>query len=378
VRQAHERSAHAGAPAEAAARQEPPPKCLIIFAEGVAEAVADGEVRARKRRSTALPGCLLRCLLLRTCGCAGLHAGAARRRARRVLRLCRTAHARCWRRRRGVGGQRGAAARLQGRRRLAARGALQGAAVRCRAHVRTFTASRVNERAAARAAPLCCRTLRPCGQLLWKRARARRSCRAQTPPAMTCLPASCVRCSGWRLPLLPAQLLRRHRAVQLTLRCCTCAHAALRRGGSQQRHSQPHWTRWCARYTPARTSSSSCTCSCCWAATAATRLHLRRCCPHTLRTCGRSRALACDLTALLHSACGAACACMRRVRSRSYACRERALLCIHSLDAVVRRDGAARASAVEFVARGARGTVLAEDVLEELAYKCGRSPKFGA
>jgi hypothetical protein len=54
------------------------------------------------------------------------------------------------------------------------------------------------------------------------------------------------------------------------------------------------------------------------------------------------------------------------------------LLCIHSLDAVVRRDGAARASAVEFVARGARGTVLAEDVLEELAYKCGRSPKFGA
>jgi hypothetical protein len=57
---------------------------------------------------------------------------------------------------------------------------------------------------------------------------------------------------------------------------------------------------------------------------------------------------------------------------------EHALLCIHSLDAVVRRDGATQASAAEFRARGARGTVAAEDVLEELAYKLGRAPKFGA
>ena len=57
---------------------------------------------------------------------------------------------------------------------------------------------------------------------------------------------------------------------------------------------------------------------------------------------------------------------------------EHALLCIHSLDGVVRRDGATCAAASEFRARGARGTVAAEDVLEELAYKLGRAPKFGA
>jgi hypothetical protein len=43
--QLHDRSGHRGSAADAAARQEPPPKCLIVFAEGVAEEVERGEVR---------------------------------------------------------------------------------------------------------------------------------------------------------------------------------------------------------------------------------------------------------------------------------------------------------------------------------------------
>ncbi len=58
--------------------------------------------------------------------------------------------------------------------------------------------------------------------------------------------------------------------------------------------------------------------------------------------------------------------------------RERALLCVHSLRGVVRRDEAACAGHAEFVARGARGAVLADDVLVELAFKLGRASKYGA
>ena len=54
------------------------------------------------------------------------------------------------------------------------------------------------------------------------------------------------------------------------------------------------------------------------------------------------------------------------------------MLCVHSLEGVVRRDAAAFADAAEFRARGARGAVLADDVLDELAYKLGRSAKYGA
>lgn len=60
------------------------------------------------------------------------------------------------------------------------------------------------------------------------------------------------------------------------------------------------------------------------------------------------------------------------------AVRQRALLCIHRLGAVVRRDDARRACAAEFEALGARGSILADDVLAEVAYKLGRAPKFGA
>ena len=58
--------------------------------------------------------------------------------------------------------------------------------------------------------------------------------------------------------------------------------------------------------------------------------------------------------------------------------REHALLCVHSLRGVVRRDGAACVDHAEFVAHGARGTVLADDVLVELAFKLGRARKYGA
>ncbi len=60
------------------------------------------------------------------------------------------------------------------------------------------------------------------------------------------------------------------------------------------------------------------------------------------------------------------------------AVQERALLCVHRLEACVRRDDASRVSAAEFVARGARGTILMDDILAEVAYKVGRAPKFGA
>ena len=58
--------------------------------------------------------------------------------------------------------------------------------------------------------------------------------------------------------------------------------------------------------------------------------------------------------------------------------REHALLCVHSLRAVVRRDDASFIGHAEFIARGARGAVLADDVLVELAFKLGRAAKYGA
>jgi hypothetical protein len=58
--------------------------------------------------------------------------------------------------------------------------------------------------------------------------------------------------------------------------------------------------------------------------------------------------------------------------------REHALLCVHSLRGVVRRDEASYVGHAEFVARGARGTVLADDMLAELAFKLGRASKYGA
>ena len=51
---------------------------------------------------------------------------------------------------------------------------------------------------------------------------------------------------------------------------------------------------------------------------------------------------------------------------------------MHSLRGVVRRDGAACVGHAEFLASGARGTVLADDVLAELAFKLGRARKYGA
>ena len=51
---------------------------------------------------------------------------------------------------------------------------------------------------------------------------------------------------------------------------------------------------------------------------------------------------------------------------------------MHSLRAVVRRDDASFIGHAEFIARGARGAVLADDVLVELAFKLGRAAKYGA
>ena len=51
----HARPEQGGSPAEASARQEPPPKCLVVYAEGAAEAVERGRVRSDGRRTLALP-----------------------------------------------------------------------------------------------------------------------------------------------------------------------------------------------------------------------------------------------------------------------------------------------------------------------------------
>ena len=51
---------------------------------------------------------------------------------------------------------------------------------------------------------------------------------------------------------------------------------------------------------------------------------------------------------------------------------------MHSLRAVVRRDDVSCIGHAEFIAHGARGTVLAEDVLLELAFKLGHAAKYGA
>ena len=57
---------------------------------------------------------------------------------------------------------------------------------------------------------------------------------------------------------------------------------------------------------------------------------------------------------------------------------DRALMCIHRLDCCVRVDSAKWATQGEVAARGARGTILAEHLLSEVAYKLGRAAKFGA
>jgi hypothetical protein len=57
---------------------------------------------------------------------------------------------------------------------------------------------------------------------------------------------------------------------------------------------------------------------------------------------------------------------------------DRALMCIHRLDCCVRVDSSAWATQAEIEARGARGTILAEHLLNEVAYKLGRAAKFGA
>ena len=49
----HARPEQGGSPAEASARQEPPPKCLLVYAEGVAEAVERGQVRCDGRHAPA-------------------------------------------------------------------------------------------------------------------------------------------------------------------------------------------------------------------------------------------------------------------------------------------------------------------------------------
>jgi hypothetical protein len=51
---------------------------------------------------------------------------------------------------------------------------------------------------------------------------------------------------------------------------------------------------------------------------------------------------------------------------------------VHRLPGVVRRDGVARLTLGEVRARGGGGAILAERVLPELAYKLGRAPKYGA
>lgn len=51
---------------------------------------------------------------------------------------------------------------------------------------------------------------------------------------------------------------------------------------------------------------------------------------------------------------------------------------MHSLRRVVRCDEAGFIGHDEFVERGARGAVLADDVLAELAFKLGRASKYGA
>jgi hypothetical protein len=51
---------------------------------------------------------------------------------------------------------------------------------------------------------------------------------------------------------------------------------------------------------------------------------------------------------------------------------------VHRLPGVVRRDGVARLVLGEVRARGGGGAILAERVLPELAYKLGRAPKYGA
>ena len=74
--QVHARPEQGGSAAEASARQEPPPKCVVLLAEGVAEAVERGQVRGDGR----LAACDAEL------GDTGAR-GAAPRRARWLLRL---------------------------------------------------------------------------------------------------------------------------------------------------------------------------------------------------------------------------------------------------------------------------------------------------
>ena len=77
--QVHARTNQGGSPAEASARQEPPPKCLVLYAEGVAAAVERGRVRFVERHP------LLTSDLTSN---AGRARSAARGGTRRLLRLC--------------------------------------------------------------------------------------------------------------------------------------------------------------------------------------------------------------------------------------------------------------------------------------------------